>query len=65
MLYCSGAKAREDQSETRQETETIWILLTCGSKRTSVLLLCYFIISLGTILVGQVRSSGATHETGK
>ena len=23
VLYCSGAKAREEQSETRQEAETI------------------------------------------
>ena len=65
VLYCSGAKAREDQSETRQESETIWILLTCGSKRTSVLLLFYFITSLGTILVGQVRLSGPARRVSK
>ena len=35
VLYCSGAKAREEQSETRQDAETIYIVLTCLSERTS------------------------------
>ena len=34
VLYCSGAKAREEQSETRQNAETIYIVLTCFSERT-------------------------------
>ena len=67
FALCFTARMRkrgEKQSKTGQEAETIQILLPCLSERTSSALLCYFIVSLDTILAVGSRYPRETDEFG-